>query len=182
MPSFFHYVRDRDNWQWRLPNSRAISLAYWAIDKDFPSIAAFAQALDDADGVHRIVTEGEAMQRYANRLTVEQALRWRPGFIGGHSCLIVNATCLFSEVGDWLCHEFSQKPPGILFVAYYFDRDDGKRQWGLRGHGTIDLSIVAKGYGGGGHHDAAGFVTSQDWQGDVPVDYGAVYVGTAVAQ
>ena len=43
-----------------------------------------------------------------------------------------------------------------------------QRQWGLRGRGKVDLSIVAKQYGGGGHHDAAGFVTAQDWKGEAP--------------
>ena len=42
-----------------------------------------------------------------------------------------------------------------------------QRQWGLRGRGKVDLSIVAKQYGGG-HHDASGFVTAQDWKGEAP--------------
>ena len=164
MPTFFKYVRDRDLWQWQLPESKAISLAYWAIDKDFLSIAQFAQDLDEAHGYDRIVTEGASMQRYADALVKEQAARAVYGNIGGYPVPIVNTTTLFSEVGDYLC---SQEPKP-LFVAYYFDRNDHKRQWGLRGRGEVDLSIVAKGYAGGGHHDASGFVTAQDWKGEAP--------------
>mgnify|MGYP001589048337 FL=1 len=163
MPTFFKYVRDRDLWQWRLPDSKAISLAYWALDKDFRSIEQFAQDLDDAEGSHRIITEGGAMQRYADALVKEQAARAVYGNIGGYRVPIVNATTLFSEVGDFLCSQ----EPRPLFCAYYFDRNDHKRQWGLRGRGEVDLSIVAKGYGGGGHPQAAGFVTEQDWRGEI---------------
>ena len=164
MPTFFKYVRDRDLWQWQLADSKAISLAYWAIEKDFLSIEQFAQDLDEAAGYHNIVTNGNAMQRYADALVREQAERAIMGTIAGYEVPIVNATTLFSEVGDYLC----TTRPDISFCAYYMDRSDGHRQWGLRGRGLVDLSVVAKHYGGGGHPNAAGFVTAQDWKGEVP--------------
>jgi oligoribonuclease NrnB/cAMP/cGMP phosphodiesterase (DHH superfamily) len=159
LPTFFKYVRDRDNWVWALPDSKAISLAYWAIDKDFLSIAQFAQDLDEAEGYHRIVTEGQAMQRYAQRLVEEQAARAFDGTLAGYVVPIVNATTLFSEVGDYLC----TTRPEIPFCAYFMDRPDGKRQWGLRGHDKVDLSVIAQTMAGGGHPNAAGFVTEQGW-------------------
>ena len=159
MPLFFKYVRDRDLWRWQLPESKPISFAYWAIEKDMESIAHFAQALDEAKGYCRIVTEGAAMQRYAEALVKEQAARMRWGDIGGYFVPIVNATTLLSEVGDSLCRTM----PAIAFCAYYMDRSDGKRQWGLRGHGKVNLSVVAQQYGGGGHTDAAGFITEGGW-------------------
>jgi hypothetical protein len=159
MPIFFKYVRDRDLWRWALPDSMAVSLAYKVIPKDMLSIEQFAQNLGEAEGYHRIVTEGQAMQRYADALVQEQAVRIRCGMIGGYPVPFVNTTSLFSEVGDYLCRTLESIP----FCAYYFDRNDGKRQWGLRGRGKVDCSAVAKQYGGGGHHDAAGFVTEPGW-------------------
>ncbi len=156
MPLFFAYVRDRDLWQWTLPDSKAVSLAYWACDKDFLSIEQFAQDMDEAEGMHRIITEGNAMQRYADALVQEQAARAIWGEIAGYQVPIVNATTLFSEVGDYLC----TTRPEIPFCAYFFFRDD-KVQWGLRGHGKVDLSEVARQYNGGGHFSAAGFVTER---------------------
>ena len=162
MPTFFKYVRDRDLWRFVLPDSKAISLAYWAIEKDFASIEQFAQDLDEAEGYHQIVTRGQAMQSYADRLVAEQAARVFSGIIGGYTVPIVNATTLFSEVGDYLCRLQADS----FFCAYYFDRNDGQRQWGLRGRGKVDLSLIAKQYGGGGHPDAAGFVSAQSFYGD----------------
>jgi oligoribonuclease NrnB/cAMP/cGMP phosphodiesterase (DHH superfamily) len=155
LPTFFKYIRDRDLWQWKLPDSKAISLAYWCLDKDdFLNIDQFAHNLDDGHGYRQIVTQGHAMEAYAHALVKEQAARLTWGDVGGYSVPIVNTTTLFSEVGDYLCTQY----PAAAFCAYYFTRTDGKRQWGLRGHGKVDLSMIAAQYGGGGHHDAAGFV------------------------
>src|SRR5437879_1822152 len=47
LPTFFKYVRDRDLWRFQLPDSRAVSLAYWACEKTPAAIALFAQDLDE---------------------------------------------------------------------------------------------------------------------------------------
>ena len=85
------------------------------------------------------------VEMMADQATVRQ--------VGGHTVPVVNATAYFSEVGEVLCMRFPDAP----FTAYYFDRADGKRQWGLRSRGGFDVSEVAKTYGGGGHAAAAGF-------------------------
>jgi oligoribonuclease NrnB/cAMP/cGMP phosphodiesterase (DHH superfamily) len=159
MPRFFAYVRDRDLWQWRLPDSKAISLAYWALEKTPEAIEMFAQNLDEATGYHMIVTRGQAMEVYAARLVDEQAKRVQWGEIGGYVVPFANTTTLFSEVGEALCVAHTQAP----FAAYYFDRGDRRRQWGLRTKGAVDVSVIAKAYGGGGHAAASGFTTDIGW-------------------
>ena len=67
----------------------------------------------------------------------------------------VNASIHMSEVPE----ELLKRNPHVRFAAYYFDRADGKRQWGLRSVGDFDVSEVAKTLGGGGHKNAAGFTT-----------------------
>lgn len=158
MPRFFRYVRDRDLWQWQLPDSKAMSLAYWAIPKEMPAIAAFADALETDAGYAKTVQAGEAMQTYAEALVREQAARVQWGRFGGYLVPYVNTTTLFSEVGDALCASYE-----VPFAAYYFDRPQD-RQWGLRSRrADVDCSLIAKEYGGGGHPGAAGFVTAHGW-------------------
>ena len=67
---------------------------------------------------------------------------------------VANATVFFSEVGEKLL----QNHPGFDCAAYYLDRADGRRQWGLRSRENFDSSAVAKAFGGGGHPGASGFV------------------------
>lgn len=69
-----------------------------------------------------------------------------------------NATVFFSEVGERLL----ELHPSAQFAAYYLDRSDGKRQWGLRSRPTFDCSVIAKAMGGGGHKQAAGFLTDHN--------------------
>lgn len=63
----------------------------------------------------------------------------------------VNASVLQSEV----CHVLCQGEP---FAAAYWDEADDVRRWSLRSaKDGIDVSEIAKLYGGGGHKHAAGF-------------------------
>jgi hypothetical protein len=80
----------------------------------------------------------------------------RPGVEeeGAHFVPVANATVFFSEVGERLLEMYPEAP----FSAYYQDRQDGKRQWGLRSRPGFDCSEVAAAFGGGGHKQAAGFV------------------------
>ena len=158
MPRLFHYLRDRDLWQWQLPDSKAVSLAIWCEPREFPAWQAFTDALETPGGYATLVAKGTALLAYQAQLVDEQARRaiWR--VLDGYTVPVVNATMLLSEVGHWLCTTYPDAP----FAAYYFDRG-GQRQWGLRGHGTIDLSVIATRHGGGGHAAAAGFVTARGW-------------------
>ena len=81
------------------------------------------------------------------------------GTVVGYTVPIANATVFFSEVGDELCRRFPDAP----FAAYYMDREDGLRQWGLRARGGFDTSAVAKKFGGGGHPGASGFTEPIPW-------------------
>lgn len=69
-------------------------------------------------------------------------------------CPVANATVFFSEVGEELLNIYPDAP----FAAYYSDRSDGKRQWGLRSRPDFDCSVIAKAFGGGGHKQASGFI------------------------
>lgn len=164
LPLFFRYVRDRDLWRWQLPDSQAIAQAYRLIQDppEWERLREFAQDLETVRGYDTIVDQGYAMLRYAKMLVQEQAARAATATIGGHVVPVVNATTLFSEVGEALCLRYPEAP----FAAYWFDRADGNRQWGLRSRGGFDCSLVAKQYGGGGHPGAGGFTTEQTWKGE----------------
>lgn len=158
-PLFFKYLRDRDLWRWALPYSREVSLALWSYGQDFELWAHWAAVMETEVGITPLAREGKGIVRYADKLIAEQAHRavWR--FLDGYFVPVVNTTTLFSEVGDFLCQEHVTAP----FAAYYFDRNDGKRQWGLRSRSGFDCSLVATQFGGGGHRGAAGFVTDLGW-------------------
>src|SRR5262249_14388588 len=71
--------------------------------------------------------------------------------IGGHDVPVSNLPyTLTSDAGHLMAK-------GEPFAACYWDTPEG-RVYSLRStEGGIDVSTIAKAYGGGGHRDAAGF-------------------------
>lgn len=140
------YTEDRDLWKWELPHSREVNAALRSYPLDFKLWDELAQR-----DWKELVPEGAAIRRCEVQ-TVEQHTRHaQRKTLAGHSIPFVNATVLFSEIAGELAK-------GEPFAATYFDRADGFRQWSLRSDANgVDVSAVAKIYGGGGHKNAAGY-------------------------
>lgn len=152
-PLLLKYVEDRDLWRFALPDSREISAWFRSYPHDFAQWDDLRELLSEhfLDCVH----EGQAILRQQDRMVEDMAKQAIMIQLGGHRVPCCNATTYYSEVGDLLCRQH----PDAHFAAYYMDRADGKRQWGLRSRGDFDCSEIAKMYGGGGHKGAAGFTT-----------------------
>ena len=148
VPEFIEYLEDRDLWRFELPDSKGVSQALRAYPFDF---SVWNELFDDLD---RLVREAPIVERFTQQMVTLMCDHARNQDVGGYDVPVVNATVFFSEVGDELCRRFPDAP----FAAYYLDREDGMRQWGLRARGEFDTSVVAKSLGGGGHPGASGFV------------------------
>lgn len=149
VPLFIRYIEDRDLWAFKLPGSREVAASLSSYPLDF-----LGWNLLYKFPVSRLIEEGLAILRFQNQKVEEMCSKVRWKELAGHRIPYTNATVFFSEVGNRLCEIY----PEVPFAAYYFDRADGKRQWGLRSPGRFDVSQVAKKMGGGGHPGAAGFV------------------------
>lgn len=147
IPSFFLYLQDRDLWQFKLDKSREVSTALRSYPMDFKVWLNLYRDMD------LLKTEGVICQRLTDQMVKVMADNAIFLDIDGHTVPVANATVFFSEVGEELCKRF----PKHEFAAYYMDRKDGKRQWGLRSRNGFDVSLVARNLGGGGHPAAAGF-------------------------
>jgi oligoribonuclease NrnB/cAMP/cGMP phosphodiesterase (DHH superfamily) len=151
-PRMVMYVEDRDLWRFQLQDSRPISAWVQSYDYDFEVWSKLADTLET--DFLKCVSEGGAILRAKEQMVKQMADNARMQSVGGYEVPVANATCYFSEVGEELCI----RHPSVPFAAYYLDRKDGKRQWGLRSRNGFDCSTVAKKLGGGGHPGAAGFV------------------------
>ena len=148
-PWMLRYVEDRDLWRFALPKSREVASAMRSYPKDFQ---VWDKLHLDVAGLKR---EGVTTLRLTSMMASDMAKAARWMTVGGEFVPVANATVFYSEVGEALC----EMHPGIPFAAYYMDRADGMRQWGLRTKkDDVDVSEIAKKYGGGGHRAAAGFV------------------------
>lgn len=159
-PLIFRYLEDRDLWRFKLPFSREVSACLQSHPYDFGAFDSFGYDLEGH--FDSIKDEGTAILRAKQQMVEQMADHAVLRVIGGEKVYVANATVYFSEVGESLC----KRHPNTPFAAYYMDRGDGKRQWGLRSLNGFDVSAIAKKYGGGGHAAAAGFVTDLTWLGD----------------
>jgi len=152
VPTMIAYLQDRDLWKFELPGSREISAWMRSWPFEFKSWTRAEREMRLAFNECR--AEGKAILRFQQQMVSIMADNAWIQEIGGHDVPTTNATAFFSEVGEELCKRYHDAP----FSAYYLDRKDGKRQWGLRSRSGFDCSAVAKQYGGGGHPGAAGWV------------------------
>lgn len=152
IPRLVQYIEDRDLWRFKLEHSCYVN----AFIQSFPMFIEQYDYLDMSieTSFDDCVSEGIGIERYKNTMVETMCKYYYLGKIGDYEVPIVNATILFSEVGNRLCQLYPQYP----FAAYYTVKKNGSYQWGLRSIGDFDVSVVAKQYGGGGHKNAAGFV------------------------
>lgn len=150
-PQLLLHIEDRDLWRFALPGTREIQAALFSYPYDFTVWDTF-MATDDLDRLH---CEGAAIERKHHKDIRELlAATTREMIIGGHRVPVANLPYTMSSDAG---HELAKGKP---FAACYWDTPDG-RVFSLRSNADgVDVSTVAKEYGGGGHRSAAGFKVS----------------------
>lgn len=155
-PTLVNYVEDRDLWRWALPQSREVSdfIRSWPYDFETWNAVAFEleHHLEDAKKA------GACIRRTTETRVKAIARHARLMKFNGIEIPVVNCSWDFSEIGEEIAHHSAGQVGG-----YYFDRADGKRQWGFRATGDFDCSELCKSFGGGGHKGAAGFTSEIGW-------------------
>ena len=164
LPNLLRYVQDRDLWKWELPDSKAVS-AYLQTEIDFKDLN---KAFRDFDllcesSIYNIKEQGRIILKYQDKL-IQQCLAHKhqqtfqtvqEGIEYIHQIWSVNSPVLQSEIGNELAKEH-----GMGDVYYnVWDAVQVKMvaRHSLRSIGDIDVSVIAKSLGGGGHKHAAGF-------------------------
>lgn len=151
-PSLISYIGDRDLWRFAINGTREVHayLGSWPFDFNmWDDLCTRLEALPDV-----IIEQGSTLLRQ-QQSQVERICdkAWRDT-LAGHQVVVANTTIHWSEVG----HELLERHRDAAFSVTMTIHKD-KVQWSLRGRGDVDVSAIAKKYGGGGHPNAAGFVT-----------------------
>ena len=149
-PFLVDYTEDRDLWRFSLPDSDLVTEAL----RSYPRTFVYWDQLH-ASGLDLLRRDGTALVRMRD-LTVDRAVRrflLNPTFceIGGHRVPTVNATYFISEIA----HGLAMNNP---FAACFFVVSPTRYVYSLRSREDgLDVSEIARRYGGGGHVHAAGF-------------------------
>lgn len=146
-PMLLRHIEDRDLWLFQLDGTREIQANLFSYPYDFE----VWDTLMTTD-VQSLRSDGAAIERKHQKDVAELvAVTKRRLVIGGHDVPVASLPyTLTSDAG----HLMAQGEP---FAACYWDTPDG-RVFSLRSTDDgMDVSEIAKQYGGGGHRNASGF-------------------------
>lgn len=151
-PQLLKHIEDRDLWRFALAGTREIQANVFSHPYDFAVWDELMQRpVDD------LIAEGRAIERKHFKDVHELlGVVTRRMNIGGHNVPIANLP--YIHVSD-AAHELAKGEP---FAGCYWDTPKG-RVFGLRSTDAgVDVSEIAKQYGGGGHRNASGFTIGYD--------------------
>lgn len=149
-PLLLGHVEDRDLWRFKLAGTREIQALVFSHEYTFETWDRLMSA--DQVELLKMTAAGAAIERKHHKDVAELVgVCKRRMVIGGHSVPV--ASLPYTLVSD-AAHLMAQGEP---FAACYWDTAEG-RTFGLRATDDgVDVSEIAKQYGGGGHAKAAGF-------------------------
>lgn len=159
IPIILKHIQDRDLWLFQIEGTKEVHAYLCSKPFDFKVWDEFISEIEHYDdyvyaSTYALIKDrGATILEYHDRLVDQFCEQAYLTNIGGYIVPFCNISLLFSEVP----HKLLELYPDAPFAAYGYHRKDGVQQFGLRGRGDFDVSAVAKQFGGGGHHNAAGF-------------------------
>lgn len=154
-PLLLGHIEDRDLWRFKLPGTREIQACVFSHEYTFEQWDRLMAA--GQSELLQMTVAGAAIERKHHKDVAELvAVCKRRMIIGGHDVPVASLPyTLTSDAG----HLMAQGEP---FAACYWDTETA-RVFSLRSSDEgLDVSEIAKQYGGGGHVRAAGFSVPRD--------------------
>ena len=156
MPPLLKHVEDRDLWHFTYPETKQVMAGFFSYELDIQLFDRFAY------NVKPLMAAGEVASRIEQK-HIKSIIKQckREVTIGDYKIALVNCNGMFaSELGSQLASEYH-------IVVTYFDDDENTRKFSLRSKGDVNVSNICKHFGGGGHKNAAGYV-SASYQNSIP--------------
>lgn len=154
-PPLLRYVEDKDLWRWALRSSAEVTAALGTVPHSFP---VWAELVSRGEaGIEELMAKGAAILKYKNSVVeahVQRAQPCRLASAPGFQGMVVNASTVASEIGNALA-----TLPGVDFgLMWSYEHASKTYRVSLRSASdAVDVSIMAKAFGGGGHRRASGF-------------------------
>jgi oligoribonuclease NrnB/cAMP/cGMP phosphodiesterase (DHH superfamily) len=146
-PALIRHIQDRDLWKFELEGTREIQAAVFSYPYDF-QVWDKLMAMEPQE----LRKDGAAIERkhFKDIREFIQVAAWRMD-LAGYNIPTLNAPYFWSSDAG---HIMAENEP---FAACYWDSPDGL-VFSLRSTDKgVDVSEIAKQYGGGGHRNASGF-------------------------
>ena len=151
VPVMLTYVEDGDLYRFALADSRAMLAYMYAKPFDFETWDTLCAEIEQDSTRQPIIEKGRIYAEHFTILIEQIAKKAVLVNFEGYECYLVTAASMFvSDVGNHLAIE---RPPLALVVNFHGD----VLNVSLRSDPSIDVSALARKYGGNGHPQAAAF-------------------------
>lgn len=160
VPDIVRYIDDNDIWRHHDDNTKYFSLGFSMVDDKTPCSYIWNMIDDYGTGlaIKDIIDQGKLLYDYQSHINANIMKSSFMTKLDGIDCLAVNAPIgnsrLFGDKFDevpFVCKfSYNGSNNKWMYSLYCSDKYDPLKQ--------IDLSKIAKFYGGGGHKHAAGFL------------------------
>ncbi|RDH84030.1 MAG: phosphohydrolase [endosymbiont of Galathealinum brachiosum] len=159
-PKLIEHIQDRDLWQFKIDGTREVTTGLSSYPYDFD---LWDKMMANESGeLDALRSDGAAIERKLQKDIQDLiASGVRRMMIGGYNVPVLNvSTTYISDAGNIMALD---EP----FAACYWDHAGG-RSFSLRSSEKgIDVSEIARQYGGGGHVKASGFTVESGWEGEL---------------
>lgn len=152
VPKLLSYIEDGDLYTFALPNSRDIlAYVYSGPFQVFEHLDTLAREISDDEEFKRVAHVGAFFAQHHGHIVDGLVQHAELVQFEGYECFLVGGSGEFiSDTGNRLAQ---LKPP----IAIVLTADATHLRVSLRSDKTIDVSVIARKYGGNGHPAAAGF-------------------------
>lgn len=155
MPKIVKLIEEGDLWKFKSKNVKEV-LAYMGLfDFDFKTWDKLIYLGEKENNYNKYAEKGTAIISYEDKI-IENIIKEGayPVIFEGHKIYAINAPrFLKSQIGMILSKKYSP-------FALVWQRDKDRIEVSLRSNGSLNVSEIAVKFGGGGHHNAAGFSLS----------------------
>lgn len=157
-------VSDRDLWEFKFDDTKALHLYLETLPKDFNAWASAVMNKSHSCTLRMKAKTFQPIIDYQEQQVIEIASKAKTIVFDGFIVPVVNCNREFKDdVGEFLCNE-KDIPFAITFYV-----SPTQVYWSLRSskHNGVVVKEVCERMGGGGHNNSAGFVTTLDEMAEI---------------
>lgn len=148
-PELINFVEDRDIWRWSHAGSAEFMTAFMElVPKKFEEYNRFL----DQENINDMIEKGRVINIYVQNKVKRLITKSANTTFLSYNIKFVNTMDHISDIGNLLSIDCD------FALMWYHDAPNNCFPISLRSNGLIDVSAIAKLFGGGGHKAAAGFV------------------------
>ncbi len=151
IPKLLLFVEDVDIWKWEYPETSNFIAALALYDYDFEAWDKVSLDIENSEKFKGYLSKGEIINAYIKRVADDLVKHAQKVDFDGYQVYSINA---HHPIKSFVGPALRKKHPPF---AITWVQEGGMIHVSLRSDGSVDVSEIAKKYGGGGHKAAAGF-------------------------